>query len=155
MKRPLRIFIDTSVIGGCLDDEFKEYSTKLLEGIIKGNFHAVISEITDLELMEAPPEVKEILTRIPVRNIEHVELVEEASELAANYIKDGVLDRTKLADAQHIAIATINRVDVVVSWNFKHVVNIRRIAGYNAVNLKAGYPIIDIRSPREVVSDEE
>ena len=106
MKRPLRIYIDTSVIGGCLDDEFKEYSTKLLDGIIKGDFHAVISEITDLELVEAPPEVKEILTRIPARNIEHVELVEEASALAANYIEDGVLDRTKLADAQHIAIAT-------------------------------------------------
>ena len=155
MKRILRIYIDTSVIGGCLDDEFKEHSNLLFDRIIKGKFHAVVSEITDLELIEAPADVRNMLKRIPSQNIEHVELLEEAATLAAEYIKEGVLDRTKLADAQHIAIATINRVDVVVSWNFKHVVNIRRIAGYNAVNLKAGYPIIDIRSPREVVSDEE
>lgn len=59
-----------------------------------------------------------------------------------------------LLDAQHIAIATINRVDVLVSWNFKHIVNLRRIHLYNSINLKYGYPLIEIRSPREVINEE-
>lgn len=58
------------------------------------------------------------------------------------------------ADAQHIAIATVGRVDVLVSWNFKHIVNLGRILGYNSVNLREGYPTIEIRTPREVLSDE-
>jgi len=155
MRRALRIYIDTSVIGGCLDDEFKEFSLKLMERIRTGDFRAVLSEITELEMIAAPSGVRDILKDIPTRNLERVELTKEASALAGEYITEGVLDKNKLSDAQHIAIATVNRVDLVVSWNFKHIVNIRRIAGYNAVNLKAGYPTLDIRSPREVVSDEE
>ena len=155
MRRALRIYIDTSVIGGCLDDEFKDISGKLIGQISKGEFQGVISDITELELMAAPPAVKEILKSIPARNMDRVELTKEASDLAAEYIKEGVLDKNKVSDAQHIAVATVSRVDLVVSWNFRHIVNIRRIAGYNSVNLKAGYPTIDIRSPREVVTHEE
>lgn len=58
------------------------------------------------------------------------------------------------ADAQHIAIATVGRVDVLVSWNFRHIVNLERIHGYHSVNLCKGYPMIEIRTPREVLSDE-
>ncbi len=54
---------------------------------------------------------------------------------------------------QHIAVATLGRVDVVVSWNFKHIVNLNRIRLYNSVNLKLGYPMIEIRSPREVLDE--
>jgi hypothetical protein len=59
------------------------------------------------------------------------------------------------ADAQHIAIATVARVDALVSWNFKHIVNLNRIHGYNSVNLRRGYPMIEIRAPREVLPDEK
>lgn len=59
------------------------------------------------------------------------------------------------ADAQHIAIATVARVDVLVSWNFKHIVNLQRIYGYNSVNLRQGFPMIEIRTPREVLSNEQ
>jgi hypothetical protein len=75
-------------------------------------------------------------------------------ELAEAYIAAGVLKGTMRADAQHIAIATVARVDVLVSWNFKHIVNLQRIHGYNSVNLRQGYPMIEIRTPREVLSDE-
>jgi hypothetical protein len=66
----------------------------------------------------------------------------------------GVIAAKMRADAQHIAIATVGRVDVLVNWNFKHIVNLRRIHGYNSVNLREGYPLIEIRTPREVLSDE-
>jgi len=78
----------------------------------------------------------------------------EADALAAEYIRDGAVGMNQRADALHIAIATLARVDVLVSWNFKHIVNLRRIHAFNAVNLKQGYPVLEIRNPREVIGDE-
>ena len=150
----LRIYIDTSVIGGCLDDGFDAASQSLIEKIIKGDITAVISELTSLELRQAPKAVRDILDRIPVKHLLHVELTEEAYNLAQKYISDGVVGKSSLVDAEHIAIATVNRVDVLVSWNFRHIVNLNKIHGFNAVNLKMGYPLLEIRSPWEVVTYE-
>jgi hypothetical protein len=99
-------------------------------------------------------EVQDILAEIPERHIEYVELVEEAVNLAKKYIGEGVIGEGNLVDAEHIAIATVCRVDVLVSWNFKHIVNLQRIHGYNSVNLKHGYPLLEIRSPLEVIDYE-
>jgi hypothetical protein len=76
---------------------------------------------------------------------------DESEHLAEQYIKEGAINRSSEEDALHIAIATVNKVDVLVSWNFKHIVNLDRIRKYNAVNLKYGYSIIEIRSPREIL----
>ena len=151
----LRIYLDTSVIGGCFDDEFEEASNLLFEKFIKRKFLATISELTILELENAPENVQKIIKKIPSENIEILELTEEANELALKYINEGVLGKGKLVDAQHIAIATIHRIDVLVSWNFKHIVNLQRIRGYNSVNLKLGYPLLEIRTPWEVLNYEE
>jgi len=151
----LRIYIDTSVIGGCLDKEFQNASMELIDKFKRGEMIAVISELTTLELKDAPQEVQDILKEIPERNIEYVELTEEAVNLAGKYITEGVIGGGKLVDAEHIAIATINRVDVLVSWNFRHIVNLQKIRGYNSVNLKYGYPLLEIRSPLEVITYEE
>lgn len=150
----LRIYIDTSVIGGCLDEEFRGASTQLINKFKKGHSVAVVSELTTLELKDSPIEVQNILEEIPEENIEYVELTEEAVNLAQKYILEGVIEKGKLVDAEHIAIATINRVDVLVSWNFKHIVNLQKIRGYNSVNLKYGRPLLEIRSPWEVVTYE-
>jgi len=77
-----------------------------------------------------------------------------ARELAAAYVAEGAIGTRMRADALHIAVATVARVDVLVSWNFKHIVNLTRIHAYNAINLKNGYPILEIRTPREVAGDE-
>ena len=78
----------------------------------------------------------------------------EASELADAYISGNVLTNNMRADAQHIAAATVARVDVLVGWNLEHIVNLERIHGYNSVKLRRGYPMIAIRTPRELVADE-
>jgi hypothetical protein len=111
----IRIYIDTSVIGGCLDEEFEDASLLLFGKFKNGEMVAVVSELTGLELEAAPKEVRDILEEIPEENIEHVDLSEEAVNLARRYISDGIVGESKLVDAQHIAIATINRVDVLVS----------------------------------------
>ena len=120
-----------------------------------GTKGAVVSDLTRLELEEAPQNVKDVLSSIPEEYVEDVFLGEEAFALADAYINEGVVGIKHLIDAQHIAIATIERVDVLVSWNFKQIVNLNRVHAFNAVNLKKGYPMLEIRSPREVVHEKE
>jgi hypothetical protein len=150
----LRIYTDTSVLGGCEDEEFAEHSVRLMDGFVQGQRVLVLSSLTIQELTAAPAEVRRRLASVPDAHIETLQLDAEAKELAEAYIAAGVLTGTMRADAQHIAIATVARVDVLVSWNFKHIVNLQRIHGYNSVNLRRGYPMIEIRTPREVLSDE-
>ncbi len=147
----LRVYIDTSVVGGCLDEEFKGDSVQLFDEFVKGAKTLVISDVLLFELEGAPEEVKNILRKVPTENIEYVSLNEESITLANTYIEEGAVAEKSLSDAHHIAIATVERVDVLVSWNFKHIVNINRIHLLNSANLKLGYPILDIRSPKEVL----
>ncbi|HEY4611672.1 MAG TPA: type II toxin-antitoxin system VapC family toxin [Bacteroidota bacterium] len=150
----MRIYIDTSVIGGYYDEEYKQDSQKLVEKFISGEHKAVVSELTEAELNGAPVRVQKILELIPDYHIEYLELTEEAVILANKYIDEKVLPASMLPDAEHIALATIHRVDVLVSWNFKHIVNLEKIRGYNSVNIRLGYPTIEIRTPKEVLSYE-
>jgi predicted nucleic acid-binding protein len=146
-----RIYIDTSVIGGCFDIEFKEWSDKLFEEFCNGNKIAVISDITLDELSFSRPEVRNHLKIIPKNHTEYILNDEEAEELADKYVKEKAVTQKSYEDALHIAIATINKVDVLVSWNFKHIVNLDRIRKYNAVNLMNGYSMLEIRNPREIL----
>ena len=149
-----RIYIDTSVVGGCEDNEFSEHSVRLMACFGRGDFILVVSDLTVQELAAAPDNVRAHLASVPEAHIETLRLDAEARELAEAYIAAGVITAKMRADAQHIAIATVARVDVLVSWNFKHIVNLPSIHGYNSVNLRRGYPVLEIRAPREVLSDE-
>ncbi len=149
-----RVYTDTSVLGGCEDDEFREPSRRLLEAFVNGELILVLSELTLRELETAPEGVRAIVGRVPEEHIEPLSLSPEAEELAAGYIEDGAIAARMRADALYIALATVARVDVLVSWNFKHIVNLKRIHAYNAVNLKRGYPLLEIRTPREVPGDD-
>lgn len=149
-----RVYIDTSVIGGCIDEDFKEHSGRLFADFLAGRLQSVISNITIAEINQAPEEVRSILDRPALENAETAFLGEEPILLAEAYIQDGVVSENNRVDAQHIAIATVERVDILVSWNFQHIVKWSRIRGYNAVNLKRGYPQLEIRSPQEVYHEE-
>ena len=146
-----RIYVDTSVIGGCFDKEFKEWSDKLFNDFRDGNKVAVISDITLDELSFSRPEILNHLDTISSDHKEYVFNDEQAEELADKYIREKAVTQKSHEDALHIAIATVNRVDVLVSWNFKHIVNLDRIRRYNAVNLMNGYPMLEIRNPREIL----
>ena len=150
-----RVYIDTSVIGGCIDDEFAIWSNSLFDEFRNGVKIAIVSDLTRRELEAAPSNVKKILSTISGAHIESVFLSGEAERLALNYLRNKVVASKHLADAQHIAIASVERVDVLVSWNFKQIVNLDRIHAFNAVNIKLGYPLLEIRSPMEVLHEEE
>jgi len=149
--RPLRVYTDTSAIGGCLDPEFSGSSTRLFSQFRSGELILVLSDLTLLELEAAPPAVRAVLHDVPDEHREDIAFTRESSELAEQYIGAGVIGASMRTDAQHIATATVHRIDVLVSWNFRHIVNLPRIHGYNSVNLREGYPILEIRSPQEVI----
>jgi predicted nucleic acid-binding protein len=147
----MRIYIDTSVVGGYYDQEFSEASRSFFAKVDSGDFVLVVPELLRLELLRAPDRVRLYLENCRSGQIEEVKVSDEALDLADLYVAEKVVGAASLADCQHIAAATVHRVDVLVSWNFKHIVNLKRIRGYNSVNLKHGYPVLEIRTPAEVL----
>jgi len=150
----MRIYVDTSVFGGCFDPEFELWSNRLIDLFKIGKYIAIISEVSKFELKFAPGHIQQILLDIPKDNIEVAKLTEEAKQLSEKYIKEKIVTGKSLADTQHIAIATIQQVDLLVSWNFKHIVNYNKIRLYNSVNLKYGYKILEIRNPRDLTDEK-
>ena len=147
-----RIYIDTSVVGGYFDEEFKEATIRLFERLEDNEIIFVVSDLLDLELLNAPRIVRELLLNYSADKFERIELTEEAVMLADTYIAEKVVGKTSTADCRHIALATINKVDVLASWNFKHIVNLDKIKGYNSVNLRLGYMMVEIRSPKDLIN---
>lgn len=146
-----RIYIDTSIVGGFFDVEF-EFETKLLfNRLEKREVIFVVSDLLDIELDRAPERVKNLLYQYPDDFFERIILTLEAKELGELYVNENVVGPTSKEDCYHIAMATINNVDVLASWNFKHIVNFTRIKGYNAVNLKSGYNLLEIRNPKDLI----
>ncbi len=97
-----------------------------------------------------PDRVRNYLKGLGPKQKEFVEITQEAVNLADTYIREKVVGKTSRADCIHIALATIHKVDILVSWNFKHIVNINKIRGYNSVNLRLGYQTLEIRTPKEI-----
>ena len=108
----------------------------------------------EIELEKAPEHVKNLLYNYAPTCFEKVKLTKEAQELGEAYVRENVVGRTSIEDCYHIAMATINNVDVLASWNFKHIVNYARIKGYNSVNIKNGYNLLEIRNPKDLINYE-
>jgi len=146
-----RIYIDTSVVGGFFDIEFEKETKLLFQQLEHEEVVFVVSDLLREELKDAPERVRNLLNNYSDDSFEIVTLDNEAKELANKYIAENVVGKTSLDDCRHIALATINKVDLLASWNFKHIVNLTRIKGYNSVNLKNGYQILEIRNPKDLV----
>lgn len=153
--RKTRVYVDTSVFGGTQDNEFRVASKKFFEMVKRGEFHVLFSDAVLVELINAPPAIKEILGGLSSDLLELVTIDEEVDELTDQYIKAGVLGPASYYDAQHVATATVARADLILSWNFRHIVNFNRIKGFNSVNIRLGYHAMTIMSPREVICDED
>ena len=150
-----KIYIDTSVFGGYFDEEFAEHTIPLFDRHRNNEFTLLFSTVTQDELENAPEKVKDLVKSLKTEYTEFLDTTDEAIDLATEYITEKVVGQTSYADCLHIAIATINRADFLVSWNFKHIVNVQRIRGYNAINIKNGYKQLEIRSPREFEKYED
>ena len=147
----VRVYIDTSVVGGCLDEEFAAESQALMAMARRGDLTLIVSSHLADELVQAPPEVKELFAALPEECLERVAVRDEALSLRTKYLKAGILGPGSADDALHVAIATVAGADLIVSWNFRHIVHFEKIRQFNAINRFEGYAMVDIRSPKEVV----
>lgn len=150
-----RIYLDTSVFGGYFDSEFEIWTKILFNKIAEGEYRVVYSKLVDIELSNAPEKVKKLVKNLSIYQLELVQISNEAILLADQYLKENVVGKTSRSDCLHIALATLNNVDILASWNFKHIVNVNRIRGYNSVNYKFGHKILEIRTPREILEYED
>ena len=124
----------------------------MFDRIKAGEFIILYSIITQDELENAPEKVKQFVKSLETNLTEFIEVTDEAVDLAETYIAEKVVGLTSFADCLHIALATIYHADFLVSWNFKDIVNSRRIIGYNSVNFDLQYPSVKILSPQSILS---
>lgn len=153
-RRPMRVYADTSVFGGVFDAEFRDASVAFFDLVRGGRFRLLVSPVVADELVNAPDAVRCLFSEM----VEYIEVLEpsvEAEALQEAYLDAKILTAAHKRDAFHVASATVSGCAMIVSWNFKHIVNYRRVPLYNAVNVVAGYTPITICSPLEVVSDED
>ena len=150
-----RFYFDTSVFGGAFDREFAEVTLQLFERVKLGQVICVFSDLTETELFKAPENVKAHFKSLRKENIERVIVTDDILALASKYVTEKVVGQTSFDDCVHIATATIYKADILVSWNFKHIVNVYRIRGFNSINISSNYQVLEIRSPQEILEYEE
>ncbi|OHB78471.1 MAG: hypothetical protein A2Z25_21235 [Planctomycetes bacterium RBG_16_55_9] len=149
--KQMRIYLDTSVLGGCFDEEFRHASRQFLKMVYRQRIKPLISEILLRELTEAPRNVRNLLSRMMLADLERLEVSDGAVELHEAYLAANIVSARYADDALHVALATVARADVLVSWNFKHLVNPVRIRAFNGVNISRGYGPIIIMTPSDIV----
>lgn len=152
--RTVRAYVDTSVFGGCFDDEYRETSQLFFDQVQAGRFKLITSALVEAELEAAPPKVRSFYA-LQLEHADVIDINEQAVRLQRAYIEAGVLAEKHYTDALHVALASSNQCDLVVSWNFRHIVHFEKIPMYNEVNVRLGYAPIAIHSPSEVVADED
>lgn len=151
----MRIYVDTSVFGGAFDDQFAMSSRLFLDQVKQGRYFILISAVTFDELQVTPDQVRQLIEGMPASSLEEIAIDQEVIKLAQAYIAAGALGPTMEIDALHVAATTVAKADVILSWNFKHIVNFDRILKFNGVNMMNGYSQIPIHSPLEMTYDDE
>ncbi len=150
----LRIYADTSVIGGYFDPEFETDSRRLIDGVKQRRCILLLSQVVLDELQPALARVRELLATLPATQIEKFEVTTAVIKLRNAYLDAAILGTRWRDDATHVAIATVAKADAIVSWNFKHIVRLDKMTAYNQINQSHGYGVLTIISPREVFFDE-
>ena len=152
--KSIRTYADTSVFGGVFDEEFEEASRAFFELVRRGRFGLLISDVCRQEIALAPTQVREFFEGL-LENMTVLPVDERVLALRDAYVTSGVVGPRWLDDAAHVAAATVAEADLIVSWNFRHIVHFERIRLYNAVNALHGYRAVEIRSPLEVLDYED
>ena len=153
-QRAISVYADTSVFGGVFDDEFSGPSKTFVEAVVAGRFTLVTSELVRQEIVTAPQTVRQLFDDLlPAARIAMVS--DEALRLQQAYLSATIVSERYATDALHVALATVSGTSMIVSWNFRHIVNFQKIPKYNAVNKLHGYSDIAIYSPLEVIEHED
>lgn len=152
--QPVRVYADTSVYGGVFDEEFAKPSRRFFERVRQGRLALVVSPLVEEELEESPAQVVDWFRQFRVM-AEAIAVGPEALALSQAYLDAGIVTPKSAEDALHVALATVAGCSVIVSWNFRHIVHFQKVPLYNAVNVLHRRPELEIRSPAEVIEDDE
>jgi len=150
---PILSYADTSVFGGVFDDGFDEASKAFFQQVKEKRFKLVISPIVQKEIELAPENVRQFFDEI-TESANFIAIYEEALLLRQAYLDAGIVTPKSTADALHVALATVAKCQLIVSWNFKHIVHFQKVPLYRAINTIKGYNEINIYSPPEVINYE-
>jgi len=148
----IKVYIDTSVIGGCFDEEFSKYSNILIDKFKDGLLIPVLSETVRDEIENAPALVTDKYNEILSYNAIYLDKSDKCINLVNEYLNKKIVTKKYEDDCYHIALATVNKIDVLVSWNFRHIVNNQRIILFNAVNKILNYDEIIIKDPSDFLN---
>ena len=149
----IRVYADTSVYGGAFEDEFQDASNRFFDDVRSGRFQLITSPIVEDEVAFAPQSVRQLFDEM-LRYAEAVGINGDVIKLQTAYLKADVVSRRWAADALHVALASVWRCSLLVSWNFRHIVHFQKIPLYNAINTLQGHVQIGIFSPLEVLHYE-
>jgi len=150
----LRVYVDNSVISGMFDDhlpERVEQTERFWQAVIDGKIQIIASDVLAIENKRSPQHVRVFFNELPETQIVLAESTAESNRLATEYVGAKVISENHMNDCRHVALATINQADALVSWNCDDMVNPNRIPKYNEVNEKQGYSRIDILTPNELM----
>ena len=152
--KTIRVYADTSVFGGVYDEDFEEVSHEFFSEVKRNRFTLVTSAVVQAEIEPASEKVKKFFEEI-IDLAEIIDVSEESLLLRDAYLDADVVTPKYSDDALHVALATVSKCTLIVSWNFKHIVHFEKIPLYNAVNTLNEYPEIKIFSPLEVIKYED
>jgi predicted nucleic acid-binding protein len=153
-KKILRVYVDSSAVGGAFNKRIAQETAPFWDAVARGEIIVILSDVLEKELRKAPERAREFVAELPESQVERVVSTDESNSLAAQYIAENVVGESSFDDCTHVALATIAHADALVSWNMKHLANLDKKRGYNSVNLKMGYPQIEILTPNMVIYDE-
>ena len=146
----IRVYADTSVFGGVFDEVFKAPSRLFFDQVRNRRFHLVTSALVQEEIEPAPVQVRQFFNQM-LSAVELIDISEEALRLRDAYLEAEIISFHWSGDALHVALATVARCSLIVSWNFKHIVHFEKVPLYNAVNVLKGYSNVGIFAPLEVI----
>ncbi len=154
-RHPLRVYADTSVFGGCFDREFRKPSLRFFDRVRDREIVLLVSELVDSEIERAPPRVQRLRGSLSGGSVTAIRISGRVRSLSDAYLAAEIVGRRSTEDATHVAAATVAEADAIVSWNFRHIVRLDRIRGYNRINRELGYGELTIVTPERLLNDEE
>jgi predicted nucleic acid-binding protein len=153
--KKIKYYLDTTIFNFVFaegDTEKKDITVKLFKDLPSISNGIYISDEVIREINRAPePRKSQLVGQLEETNPLLLEVDIEAEELAERYVKEGIIPERYRSDAVHIAVAVINGIEVIVSWNFEHIVKLKTRVMVNGINRLLGYHEIEICSPEEVI----
>ena len=156
-SKKIRVYLDTSVVSYLDQQDAPEKMSETKEvwdKIKEGDYEVFISTLVINELQKCQePKRAYLLNQLSEIDFTILEVNESTVRLAEKFIDFGVLKKKSFEDCQHIAAAILSDCDIIVSWNFKHIVNVKTIRGIKVVTTMEGYKDILIYPPTALLEE--